>query len=147
MLMAKILNNNGTILHLFDTFNGMPKSNQNIDLHKIGDFSDTSVEKVQELFRQEKFVRFHKGYMPDTFKPLESEKISFAHIDVDLYKSVYDCCAFIYPRLCIGGIIVFNDYGVQSCPGATKAVNDFFRNKNNVPFPLLNTQAILFKSS
>lgn len=153
MLLAKILeeNSKGITLHLFDTFCGMPVSNPKIDLHKKDDFSDISLEevkdKIYQIIGQNNFIRFHKGFIPDTFKKLETEKISFAHIDVDLYKSVMDCCNFIYPRLSIGGIIIFDDYGAPSCPGATKAINDFFRDKPNVPLSLPIGQAVLFKSS
>ncbi len=36
----------GKTIHLFDTFSGTPDSNSDIDFHKKGDLSDTSVEKV-----------------------------------------------------------------------------------------------------
>jgi len=41
-LLAKTFERTGKTVHLFDTFSGMPPSDANKDLHKEGDFSDTS---------------------------------------------------------------------------------------------------------
>ena len=66
---------------------------------------------------------------------------------MDIYKSVIDCCEFIYPRLLKGGVLIFDDYGFRSCPGAKKAVDYFFRDKIEVPLILPTGQAIIFKIS
>ncbi len=133
-------------LHLFDTFRGMPETDSKIDLHQSGDFADTSLSIVQERVHREVRVVFHEGFLPDTFMGLESSQIAFAHIDVDLYQSVLDCCKFILPRLVNGGFIVFDDYGFPSCPGARKAVDEFFRDRPEKPLVLSTGQAIVFSS-
>jgi hypothetical protein len=56
-------------------------------------------------------VEYHSGLIPNTFAGLEDSAISFVHVDVDIYQAVMDCCRFAFPRLVIGGIIVFDDYG------------------------------------
>ena len=103
-----------TRLHLFDTFEGMPETDLHKDLHKKGDFADTSFEAVKlritSLVHDHSVVEFHQGLIPNTFRNLESHHISFAHIDVDIYQSVIDCCNFIYPRMENGGFMVFDDY-------------------------------------
>jgi O-methyltransferase len=134
------------IFRLFDTFEGMPETDAVKDVHKKGDFSNTSLESVSSRIGYPEFVRFHKGFIPDTFKGLEKSKIAFAHIDVDIYQSVIDCCEFIYPQLVIGGFMVFDDYGFPSCPGARQAVDEFFRATNLIPLSLPTGQAIVFKS-
>ena len=110
-------------LKLFDTFSGMPKVSM-YDLHKEGDFADTSLEAVKKLLKPYSHVEFHPGFIPDTFP--EDDDIVFAHVDVDIFQSVWDCCSHIVPRLRPGGIIIFDDYGFPSCPGAKKAVDEFF---------------------
>ena len=133
-------------LRLFDTFEGMPTTNPDKDLfHNKGDFSDTSIEAISGLFEKTDNVELHAGYIPDTFKNLDESKIAFAHVDVDIYKSVLDCCNFIYPRLQNGGVIVFDDYGFPSCPGARQAVDEFFKNKKEVPLVLSTGQAVVYK--
>jgi len=131
-------------LHLFDTFEGMPSTDAQRDLHRRGDFSDTSLESVKSRVSGGGIAIFHKGLIPDTFSGMEDSKISFAHIDVDIYQSVLDCCSFIYPRLIPGGFIVFDDYGQPSCPGARQAVDAFFEDKPEQPLVLATGQAVVF---
>lgn len=75
-------------------------------------------------------VHFHKGFIPFTFAGLEDSKISFSHIDLDLYQCYLDALNFIYPRMTSGGVIVFDDYAAPTCKGATLAVNEFFGEEN-----------------
>lgn len=155
MLLAKLLEEKArhkqTRLHLFDTFEGMPETDPRIDILKKGTFKDTSLEtvmsQIRTLISDFNIVEFHKGFIPATFNGLESHHISFAHIDVDLYRSVIDCCNFIYPRLQNGGFMVFDDYGLSRCPGARKAVDEFFREKHEMPLVLPTGQAIVFRTS
>lgn len=112
-------------IHLFDTFGGMPETDV-VDLHKPGDFVDTSIRRVKRLVGHDGVVFYHPGHIPETFAGLNDVRIALAHVDVDVYQSVLDCCEFIYPRLVPGGVMIFDDYGFQSCPGARRAVDTFF---------------------
>ncbi|MEK9570669.1 MAG: TylF/MycF/NovP-related O-methyltransferase [Paracoccaceae bacterium] len=132
-------------LRLFDTFEGMPATDPNLDYHREGDFSDNSLSAVRQRVGCESFVEFHAGLIPKTFKDLGSRDIAFAHVDVDIYQSVLDCCEFIYPRLSPGGVLVFDDYGFPSCPGARAAVDGFFVGKPEVPLVLPTGQAVVHK--
>lgn len=117
-------------LHLFDTWEGIPYIDHIRDnVHVKGDFHDVYYEDVTNLVPPSDIVKFHKGYIPHTFAGFESHSISFAHIDVDVYRSVKDCCEFIYPRMQSGGAMVFDDYAIPSCKGATIAVDEFFASK------------------
>ena len=132
-------------LRLFDTFEGMPATDPDLDYHREGDFSDNSLNAVRDRIGESGNLSFHPGLIPDTFSGLEGNKIAFAHVDVDIYQSVLDCCEFIFPRLTSGGIIVFDDYGFPSCPGARAAVDRFFRQKCEVPLVLPTGQAVVVK--
>ena len=132
-------------LRLFDPFSGMPATDPKRDYHKAGYFADTSLNSVQSRLSDFSNISFHQGFIPDTFAGLEASKIAFAHVNVDIYQSVLDCCAFIYPRLTTGAIVVFNDYGFPSCPGARQAVDQFFANKAETPLVLASGQAIVIK--
>jgi O-methyltransferase len=134
-------------LLLFDTFQGMPDTDPGRDWHKAGDFGDTSAEAVTEYVGGGDLCNIHQGFMPDTFRGLESSSIAFAHLDVDIYKSIYDCLKFIWPRLTVGGVIVCDDYGLITCPGARAAVDDFFATEVCVPLCLSTGQAVIFKGS
>jgi O-methyltransferase len=132
-------------LYLFDTFEGMPATDGERDLHSKKDFSDTSLEAVRSYVKGGDRVVFRKGFIPETFAGLESTVISFCHIDVDIYKSIIDSLNFVWPRLSVGGVIVFDDYGFPTCPGALQAVDEFFHDKSAVPLCLQTGQAIVFK--
>jgi O-methyltransferase len=130
-------------LRLFDSFQGMPKTDEH-DWHQAGDFEDTSAPAVASRIPQN-FVELFPGFMPQSFSGLEEARLCFAHIDVDIYRSVLDCSAFVYPRLCAGGFLIYDDYGFVSCPGARRAVDEFFRDKPEVPLVTPGGQAIVFK--
>jgi len=131
-------------LHLFDTFGGMPVTGPD-DFHEEGDFFDTSLDAVRHTVGHSEFVHFHSGKIPDTFNSHDDHPIAFAHVDVDIYQSVLDCCHHIYPRLSPGATMVFDDYGFASCPGARKAVDEFFRDKPERPLVLPTAQAVVVR--
>jgi O-methyltransferase len=131
-------------LRLFDTFSGMPTTDSNADFHKQGDFADTNLEDVKAWIGADR-VSYHPGFIPETFAGLEDERFAFAHVDVDIRQSVLDCCVFIYPRMIKGGVMVFDDYGLPTCPGARMAVDEFFAGKPEQPLALSSGQAVIFK--
>jgi len=147
MLAELAARNGGNRLRLFDTFAGMPETDPRQDRHKAGDFSDTSLQSVQRTVGHPDITTFHEGYIPDTFVGLEDSRISFAHVDVDIYQSVLDCCRFIYPRLLPGGFMVFDDYGALSCSGAKVAIEEYFSSTGAMPLALQTGQAVVFKST
>jgi len=144
-LVANHCKHANTELHLFDTFEGMPETDQEKDVHRRGDFSDLLFEEVRAKFKHMPHVRIHRGYIPATFAGLEDHRLAFAHIDVDIYQSVLDCCNFVYPKLNPGGTMIFDDYGFASCPGARQAVDAFFSDKRERPIVLPTGQAFIFK--
>ena len=117
---ANALSGFNRTLRLFDTFEGMPEVSEFDNYHKAGDFNVKLIPQIEG-------AKVYKGMIPDTFRGLENCTIGFAHIDVDIYQSVIDCCEFIVPRL--KGIIIFDDYGFRTCKGAKKACDDFFGDK------------------
>jgi len=138
-------------LYLFDSFAGMAEVDSESDRHDVGDFQDTSLDHVQAFVSgaagedPRGIAVFKPGWIPESFAGMDDVKLCFAHIDLDLHKSILDALAFIYSRLSSGGAIVFDDYGFASCPGARKAVDDFFAGKPEKPFVLSTAQAIVIK--
>jgi O-methyltransferase len=134
------------ILHLFDTFEGMPETDQNKDLHKKGDFNDTSLESVKSLFGNSIQVVFHKGLFPQSVPDyMHYYKFKFVHVDVDIYESTKSCLEFFYPRLISGGILICDDYGFDSCPGCKQAVDEFMARNGIHGFYLPTGQFFIIK--
>ena len=145
-LLAKTLAQTAAkTLHLFDTFAGMPETDAARDLHGKGDFNDTSLADVQAFLHDCPNVDFHPGFFPATAGPIETAQFCFVHVDVDIYRSVLDCCRFFYPRLVTGGVMVFDDYGFFSCPGAKQAVDEFFADQPEHVIYLPTGQCMIIK--
>jgi O-methyltransferase len=122
-------------VYICDTFEGIVLSGPNDNFHKDGDFSGTtSKELVEELLSSQGLENFKvlKGIFPhDTGNQVDSEKIAFVHIDVDVYNGHMEIFKWLEGRLVNGAIIIFDDYGSPSCQGATKAVHEYFDNRSD----------------
>jgi O-methyltransferase len=153
LLLAQVLSSasgpEARSLRLFDTFEGMPENNCPLDSYAAAELNETSYEKVAQLLGANagyRHIEIIKGFIPHTFRGLENIKIALAHVDVDIYQSVKDCCEYIYPRLSKGGFMIFDDYCFPSCAGARKAVDDFFRSQMETPIILPTGQAFIVKA-
>jgi O-methyltransferase len=102
-------------IYLYDTFSGIPFKGD-LDYHNVGDFSDTSFEKVRDALPYATVV---EGLFPDS--AVEMEKIAFVHLDCDQYQSVIDSWNFLKDKLVPGAIVWFDDavgdYNYQGVPG------------------------------
>ena len=74
-------------------------------------------------------VRLYKGWIPERFPEVADRSFSFVHLDVDLYEPTRASIEFFYPRLSRGGLLVCDDYGFTTCPGATRAIDEFLADK------------------
>jgi O-methyltransferase len=145
-LLALIFNQDDREILLFDTFEGMPDSaDSSRDRHRHGDFADTSVESVTRALAEWPRTRLVKGFFPRTATPYTDRTFSLVHIDVDIYQSVLDSCDFFYTRVAAGGALLFDDYGMRSCPGAKQAVDEFFGPLPEEPFFLPTGQCVVWK--
>lgn len=146
---AKLLELKSTV-YLCDTFSGVVKAGDQDSKYIGGEHSDTSVELVKELMK--KFgvnnTEILVGMFPeDSANLIEDKKFRFAHVDVDVYQSSKDIVNWIWPRLLVGGIIVFDDYGYSGCDGVTKYINEERIKKDRVILYNLNGHAIMIKTS
>lgn len=145
LLLRRAFEGAGKTLHLFDTFEGMPETDPEKDIHLRGDFNDTSLDAVRTFVGDGDDVAYHKGLFPDTAGGLGENDFAFVHIDADIYSSVKAGCEFFFPRLVAGGVLVFDDYGFRSCPGALQAVDEHFDPLREVPLYLPTGQCLVRK--
>lgn len=144
-LIASALTNSAKSLHLFDTFHGLPETDPVTDLHCQGDFSDTCLEGVHHLLAPFPDCRLYPGLFPETVPSgWEEKRFAFVHVDVDIYQSALDCCAFFFPRLAPGGSMLFDDFGFVSCPGIRRAVNEYFASDPGRVIYLPTGQAMVY---
>jgi O-methyltransferase len=126
-------------LHVYDSFEGLPELRPE-DGH-------TSFHKGQMAVRQQELLDtfravglkppvIHAGWFSDTLPTQLPEKISFAHLDGDLYESIKVSLEYVYPRLSSGAICLVDDYcdptvhaGWDELPGVKKACDEYLSDK------------------
>lgn len=131
--------------HIFDSFDGLSKPLKEDGAYwKRGDLT-TSEDICRATLSEFKFVKFYKGWIPERFPDVADRNFSFIHIDVDLYQPTLDSIAFFYERLNKGGVMMCDDYGFNTCPGAKKAMDDFFADKKESVIKLTTGQSFIIK--
>jgi hypothetical protein len=127
-LMAKELARQapGKRLHLFDSFAGLSEPGPLDDRHwRAGALACTLSEVTANLAEYSGLMAIHAGWIPDCFRDAVDRSFCFVHIDVDLYEPTLASLEFFGPRMVSGGIVVCDDYGFETCPGARRAVDEF----------------------
>jgi O-methyltransferase len=142
VLIQKIITdyNKTKILHLYDSFQGLPALRD----------SDGSLFRERELETSEDVVRrnfnkyelplpeIHRGWFNETLPYHLPEKICFAYLDGDLYESILISLKYVYPKMTKGAICLIDDYcdpeiypdGWNLLPGVKKACDEFFADKS-----------------
>lgn len=135
-------------VYLCDTFTGVVKASDKDSTYKGGEHADTTRQTVQTLlddFRLDN-VRILEGIFPDeTSRFVEQERFKFCHIDVDVYQSANDIVEWIWPKMSIGGMIVYDDYGFVDCDGITEHVEEQRSSKDRLVLYNLNGHAVVVK--
>ncbi len=108
----------------FDTFEGLPvEAWREGELHKVGDFSDTSLEAVRRAVDGLPNVELVPGLFPASADGIEAS-VALAHVDFDFYESTRAAIEWLLSRMVPGGVIVFDDYEWKYCPGVKRAIEE-----------------------
>lgn len=114
---------------MFDSFEGLSAPSEADGSHWKPGALACSLEDVQNNLAEFPNVSYHKGWIPERFPDVADCRFAFLHIDVDLYEPTRDTIEYFYPRMNPGGIIFCDDYGFTTCPGATRAIDEFLADK------------------
>lgn len=139
-------NHSNTTVYLADTFEGVVKATEEDTVYRGGEHSDTSQETVENLLKETKASnqRILKGIFPDDFPEVKIDKLKLCHIDVDVYLSAKDIFEYAWPKLEVGGVIIFDDYGFWTCEGVTNYFNSL-KLKNGKKIHNINGHGIIIK--
>ena len=136
----------------FDSFEGLPSTDPKSDaVFKVGSFN-TSYKDFKKIIKRETYLDLNEKNIIKGFYDIsltskvrdELPNIGVLHIDVDLYSSTYQVLNFIKPLLCVGSVILFDDwycFPVGMHQGEAKAFNEFL--EENVNIMLKNGKIIL----
>lgn len=141
----------------FDTFGPFPKTKHENDKAYRQKFIDSAGENSiseKELAALMEFkgignVELIKGdltkTLPSYLNKNPNVKIALLHIDTDVYEPAKAILKHAYERVVRGGVIAFDDYG--TFPGETKAVDEFFKEKNVIikKFPFAHIPSYIIK--
>ena len=134
-LICAATRGSGKTHHLFDSFAGLSApgaaDGEHWQTHDFATDEAIALERLAEFPN----VQLHKGWIPSAFHEVADLPFSFVHVDVDLYEPTHESVEFFYPRLNPGGILLCDDYGFGTCPGAKQAVDEFMADK---PEPLIH---------
>jgi len=128
--------NPGKDILAVDSFQGMPPSTEGVDYHQEHDFNMVDFPAISGYFKMMyPPVRIIKGFIPKAFEFFdEHTRLAFTHIDLDLYQSIKDALDFVYPRTLDGGMILLDDFKVNSTPGCEQAIEEFFAIRPELEF-------------
>ena len=134
------------ILHLFDSFEGIPQAGPNDDetiTSCIGEgdgslvstgVSVCSVKQVEQHMKEWSIdantLRYYKGWFQDTVPKAKIKSISILRLDGDLYESTKVCLEHFHPLVSENGYVIIDDYALTGC---RKAVNEYHKEINISP--------------
>ena len=132
-------------LHLFDSFEGLPKPTEEdqlkddiLSLGSMEAYTGTMSYPEERVRTRLGTVRFppqrvviHKGFVENvlTHDSNLPEEVNFAYVDLDLYEPIKLALDFLHRATSIGSVIIVDDYDHFST-GVKKAVDEFLEDKN-----------------
>ena len=135
---------------LCDTFEGVVKAGPDDPTYEGGEHADASPEVVRGLATRLglRNVEVLVGIFPDeTGAAVADRTFRFVHMDLDVYRSSREAFAWLRPRLAVGSIIVFDDYGFSLTEGARKFVDELEGDPDFVIVHNLNGHAVVVRRS
>lgn len=139
----------GATVFLCDTFSGVVKAGHKDNQYIGGEHADTSLGLVKDLLSRLAVNNYSilQGIFPEaTGEAIADRRFKFCHIDVDVYQSAKDVFIWVWDRMDVGGIIVFDDFGFAACEGITDLVNNELAIREDlIMVHNLNGHAVLIK--
>jgi O-methyltransferase len=145
---AQMIGRKGDVF-LCDTFRGVVKAGTSDATYKGGEHANTNIGIVNQLLMENNVHNciILQGIFPEeTGDTIASRRFSLCHIDVDVYESARDIFDWVWPRMPIGGVVVFDDYGFKNCIGIAMLGEDLRARQDLVFIHNNNGHAILMKT-
>ena len=132
-LQREILGTDKT-LHVYDSFQGLPeKSPQDSspagEQFKMGELVATKNQFIKNFQRAHlPLPIIHKAWFDELTTGDLPEKICFAFLDGDFYRSILTSLRLIWPRLQPRAVVIIDDYQTEALPGVKRAIDEWSQN-------------------
>lgn len=109
-------NNRGKRFFLVDSWEGLDESNllpeesANYAIEKEGKYRGI-FPQVERTFRDKQGVVLVKGFVPQALSRVDSECVSYLHVDMNAANPEVDALRHFWPKLTRGAVVVLDDYG------------------------------------
>ena len=139
-LIANEIRDEPTVLHLFDSFQGLPAPSEEDtlldDIFNLGTMAAYAGQMscpramVEDRLRAIEFppvrIAIHAGFVADTLREVSALPlmVKFAYVDLDLYEGTRDALAWLDRVAVPGAVVIVDDYDFFSS-GAKAAVDEF----------------------
>lgn len=119
--------------HMFDSWEGISQPGEH-DGEYLQEHGKHYLSVAEEIARKNlaefPHGHFYRGWIPTRFHEVADRKFCLVHLDVDLYEPTLQTLEFFYPRMSIGGLMICDDSGLAKCPGARRAMEEFFAKRS-----------------
>lgn len=120
-------------IHCFESFEGLTnfKPEDGVQDGNEGKYQGNleTLQQVIELFGYQDDIEIHQGFIENMLPPFldqnPDKKFSFLYYDADLYEPCKVMLDLLHDKLSVGGVFVFDEYGLEEWPGETQAVDEF----------------------
>jgi O-methyltransferase len=136
--------------YLLDTYAGIPLE-QITQLERDRGIVDHNrhypdcYAQVCATFAPFRNARVIRGRVPDTLSQIDSEKISYVSMDMNIIEPEIAAGEFLWPRMVSGALMVLDDYGWLPHAGQKQAWDEFARARGQMILALPTGQGLLIK--
>ena len=145
----------GKMFYLYDTFAGFDSRYSSEadfpDAPHLYAFANTEYgapdieSHVRQRFRGKDYIVVTKGPVPDVLHRLAPDRIAFLHLDMNSPRAETGALEVLFGRICIGGIIVLDDYGWKVFRKQKEAADRFMAARGQVILELPTGQGLMVK--
>ncbi|OGJ87120.1 MAG: hypothetical protein A2268_15075 [Candidatus Raymondbacteria bacterium RifOxyA12_full_50_37] len=141
-------NLNGKRFWLLDTFEGIPGEQISKEEagfgRKAGGYSEC-FEAVNATFKPFSNVQIVRGRVPETLSQVQSEKVCYLSIDMNITEPEIAAAEFFWDKLVSGAIIVLDDYNFAWHLPQRRAFDEFAVKHGVKVLALPTGQGLIFK--
>lgn len=147
-ILAAYANKYNKKMYLADTFRGFVNADPLYDFGNTNSNIGSYKHIAEDLFSRNNLGNhvFLEGCFPeDTGSLIENEQFCLCHIDTDMYWAYKNPTEWIWDRLSVGGVIIYDDYGFTDWSGATQYVDEIATLEDRLFVYNLNGHGIIIK--